>query len=239
IIHLGGEPITGTRWTQEKKRQIYESRIHSTKLIVEKITRIHHPPKIFMSASAIGYYGDRGDELLTEESMAGSGFLAQTAYDWEQVTKPASQCGIRVVNLRFGVVLSRVGGALPSMLVPFKLGLGGKLGNGKQYMSWITIDDVINIIYELILNNNLSGPVNIVSPNPVTNSDFTKTLGKILNRPTIVGVPSFIIRLLFGEMGKSIFLSSLRVYPEKLLSYGYKFLYPDLECALKHVLGIQ
>lgn len=238
IIHLAGESIAGFRWTEKKKRKIYNSRINSTKLLVEKVTNLVKRPKVLICASAIGYYGNRGDEILTEESGAGTGFLAHTAYEWENATKPAIEIGIRVVNLRIGIVLSSAGGALSSMLLPFKSGLGGILGNGKQYWSWISIDDLTYIIMESIVNNDLYGPVNAVSPNPVTNYEFTKTLGKILKRPTILPMPAFMVRLIFGEMGDELFLASTRVQPKKLLLAGFKFRYPYLEDALKHILGV-
>ncbi len=238
IVHLAGEPIAGGRWTEEKKRAIYNSRINSTKLLVEKISKLPTPPKVFICASAIGYYGDRGDEILTEESSPGEGFLAKTAYDWEEAAKPLQKIGVRVVNLRIGIVLSLEGGALRLMLLPFKLGLGGKIGSGKQYWSWIAIDDLIYIIYEAIINSTLTGPINAVSPESVTNYEFTKILGKLLKRPTFLPLPSFMVKLLFGEMGKELLLSSTRVEPKKLMSAGYKFHFPQLEIALRHILGI-
>ncbi len=238
IIHLAGEPIASGRWTAKKKRAIYNSRVNSTKLLVEKITNLSTLPKVFICASAIGYYGDRNDEILTEESSYGSSFLAKTAYDWEEATKPLIDMSVKVVNLRIGIVLSANGGAFPKILIPFKLGLGGVLGSGKQYWSWISIDDLIYIIYESIVNNNLFGPVNAVSTASVTNYEFTKILGRILKRPTILPMPTFMVRFIFGEMADELFLASTRVQPKKLLSLSYKFHHTDLENTLKYILGI-
>ena len=186
-----------------------------------------------------GFYGDRGDEILTEESDFGTGFLAEVAKRWEAATDSASKAGIRVVNLRFGVVLSPKGGALEKMLLPFRLGLGGKIGPGNQYISWIAIDDAIGIIYHAIVTDTLKGPLNVVSPDPVTNLEFTKTLGKVLNRPTILSIPSFLLKSIFGEMADETLLASARVEPSKLLLTGYEFQYPGLENALRHLLGKQ
>jgi hypothetical protein len=192
---------------------------------------------VLVSASAIGFYGNRGDEVLTETTTAGDGFLPDVCREWEAATKAAERAGIRVVHLRFGIILSPKGGALAQMLTPFKLGLGGRIGNGRQWMSWIAMDDVIGSIYHALATETLSGPVNAVAPNPVTNRDFTKTLGRVLWRPTVFPMPAFMARLAFGEMANDLLLGSTRVRPEKLLQSGYRFVYADLERSLRHLLG--
>ncbi len=234
-VHLAGETIS-ERWTAEKKARILESRVASTRLLCERLGEMKRPPKVLVSASAIGYYGDRGGELLDEQSTSGSGFLADVCRQWEASTGPAEAVGIRTVRLRTGVVLSASGGALAKMLPPFRMGVGGKLGAGDQYMSWIAIDDWIGIVQHALASDTLTGPVNAVAPNPVTNLEFTKTLGKILRRPTIFPVPAFAVRLLFGEMGQELLLGSARVAPRKLIETGYKFRYTALEAALRAVL---
>ncbi|MDA2919440.1 TIGR01777 family oxidoreductase [Desulfobacterota bacterium AH_259_B03_O07] len=238
VVHLSGENVAG-RWTSVKKREIENSRVNSTNFICKTIAKLKKKPKVLVCASAIGFYGDRDDEILTEESDFGTGFLAEVAKRWEAATDSASEAGIRVVNLRFGVVLSPKGGALEKMLLPFRLGLGGKMGSGDQYISWISIEDAIVAIYHSMNNESIEGPLNVVSPDPVTNLDFTKILGKVLNRPTIFSIPSFLLKSIFGEMADETLLSSTRVEPSKLLSTGYEFQYPDLENALRHLLGKQ
>jgi hypothetical protein len=235
VIHLAGEPITG-RWTAAKKTAIRESRVKSTRLLCETLARLSRRPRVLLSASASGYYGDRGDEVLREESGARSSFLSQVCQEWEAATKPAAAGGIRVVNLRFGFVLSPAGGGLAKMLPAFKMGAGGKIGSGKQYMSWIGIDDLLQIILFATTAETLTGPVNAVAPNPVTNVEFTKTLGRVLGRPAIFPMPAFVVRLAFGEMGKELLLASTRIHPARLLSAGYQFRFPELEGALRHVL---
>ena len=235
-VHLAGETIA-ERWTAEKKARIRQSRVASTRLLSERLGEMKRPPKVFVSASAIGYYGNRGGELLDEQSASGSGFLADVCREWESATGPAEARGIRTVRLRIGVVLSASGGALAKMLPPFRMGVGGKLGSGTQYMSWIAIDDLIGIVQQAIASDTLSGPVNAVAPNPVTNLEFTKTLGKVLQRPTIFPVPAFAVRLLFGEMGQELLLGSTRVAPRRIIESGYKFRYPALEGALQAVLA--
>lgn len=235
-VHLSGENVAG-RWTDEKKSEIEESRIKSTGFLCNALSKLQKKPNVLVCASAIGFYGDRGDEVLTEESKAGKGFLAEVAKKWEAATGKARKAGIRVVNLRLGVVLSPRGGALGKMLLPFRLGLGGKLGNGGQYMSWISIDDVIGAIYHAINDDSLEGAVNAVSPAPVTNLEFKDTLGKVLNRPTFLTIPSLFLRTLLGEMADETLLSSTRVIPSKLLSSGYEFQYTDLEASLRNLLG--
>jgi hypothetical protein len=237
VIHLAGESIGQGRWTKEKKKKIVESRNKSTSLIAEKIAKLDPLPKVLISASAIGYYGNRGDEPLTEEDTCGADFISGVCSEWEQAAAPAKIKGVRTVFLRIGITLTPLGGALNKLLLPFKLCLGGKLGPGNQYMSWIGIDDVIGAIYHVVSDDKVEGPVNAVAPNPVTNLEFTKTLGKVLSRPTLFSVPETAIRLAFGEMGREILLSSTRVMPNKLLETGYRFRNPDLEGALRHLLG--
>ena len=238
VVHLAGERIAGGRWTPGRKATIRDSRINGTHLLCNALARLARPPAVFVGASAIGYYGDRGDERLYEDSPPGSGFLAEVCQQWEAATSSAARAGLRVVNLRIGVVLSAAGGALKLMQRPFRLGLGGTLGNGRQYMSWIALDDVVGAIESALAADALRGPVNAVAPHPVTNRDFTKTLGRVLSRPTIVPVPAAALRLAFGEMADEALLASTRVEPAKLLRIGYRFQYPELEGALRHVLGI-
>jgi uncharacterized protein (TIGR01777 family) len=236
VVHLAGENIA-ERWTAAKKVNIRDSRVKGTQVLCEALTRLVPAPKVLVSASAIGYYGDRGEENLTEESAPGSGFLAEVCRAWEGATEPARQKGIRVVPLRLGMVLSSTGGALAKMLPPFRLGLGGVLGSGRQYMSWIALDDAVSVIHHAIVTEALQGPTNAVAPQAVTNQEFTKTLGKVLGRPTVVPLPAFAARLLFGEMADELLLASTRVQPAKLLASGYSFRYPGLEGALRHLLG--
>ena len=235
VVHLAGENIA-ERWTPERKARIKDSRVKGTRLLAETLGRLAQPPKVLVAASAIGYYGDRGDALLREDSASGSGFLAEVAREWEAATAAAATKGIRVVNLRSGVVLSPRGGALAKMLLPFKLGLGGVVGSGKQHWSWIALDDLLGIILFALNTETLKGPVNAVSPKPVTNSEFTKTLGRVLWRPTIFPMPAFAARLALGEMADELLLSSTRVDPAKLVAAGYPFRFPELEAALRHLL---
>ncbi len=237
VVHLAGESIAAGRWTQARKDAIRTSRVAGTRLLSETLAKLAKPPRTLIAASAIGYYGDRGDETLTEDSPPGTGFLADVCRQWEAATEPAKQAGIRVVNLRIGVVLSAVGGALAKMLTPFKLGLGGVVGSGRQYMSWITLDDLVAAVHHLIVTDDVSGPVNAVSPNPVTNREFTKTLGGVLHRPTILPLPAPVVRLLFGEMGQALLLAGTRAVPTKLQAAGFEFSHPRLEGALRHDLG--
>jgi uncharacterized protein len=235
VVHLAGESLA-ERWTPEKKVRIRESRVKGTRLLCESLAQMTTPPRVLVSASAIGYYGDRAGEILSEESAAGRGFLAEVCRAWEAATEPASQKGMRVVPLRFGVVLSGAGGALGKMLPPFRMGLGGVLGSGQQYMSWIALDDAVGAIHHTMMTGSLQGPVNAMAPNAVTNQEFTKTLGKVIGRPTIVPMPAFAVRLMFGEMADEVLLASARVQPAKLLASGYTFRYPELEAALRHLL---
>ena len=219
VVHLAGEPI-GERWTAEKKARIRDSRVQGTRLLSETLAHLSTPPKILVCASAIGYYGDRAGEVLTEESPSGTSFLAEVCRAWEAATEPALQKGIRVVNLRFGVVLSSTGGALAKMLPPFRMGMGGILGSGKQYMSWIILDDAVGAIRHALLTEPLQGPANATAPQPVTNEEFTKTLGKVLRRPTVLPMPAFAARLMFGEMADELLLSSARVQPASFSRQG-------------------
>lgn len=239
VVHLAGESIAGGRWTEAKKSRIRESRVQGTRLLSESFIQLSRPPKTFVSASAIGYYGDRGDEILTESSAPGKDFLAGVGVEWEKATEAAAQKGIRVVILRFGIILDSEGGALAKMLPPFRMGVGGKIGSGKQWMSWIALDDVIGVINLVLANDSLAGPINVVAPNPVRNAEFTKTLGKVLSRPTLFPVPAFGARLAFGEMADALLLSSQRVEPARLKEAGFKFQFPDLQDALRHVLAVK
>ena len=237
VVHLAGESIAEGRWTDERKRSIRESRVKGTTVLSEALANLKHPPQTLLCASAIGYYGDRGDEILTEESVPGNDFLANVCIEWERATRTAAEKGIRVVNLRFGIILSAEGGALAKMLPPFRMGAGGRIGSGKQWMSWIALDDVVGVIKFALASDALRGPVNVVAPNPVTNAEFTKTLGKVLSRPTLFPIPAFGLRLAFGEMADALLLSSQRVEPVKLKQTGYHFRYSELETALRRVLS--
>jgi len=233
---LAGESIAKGRWTSSKKERILESRIKGTKLLCETLSTLNRPPEVLVSASAIGYYGDRGEEVVTETAPLGTGFLANVCQKWEAMTESASRKGVRVVNLRIGLVLSASGGALSQMLLPFKMGLGGTLGSGKQYMSWISIDDLLGAILHALTRKEISGPVNVVSPNPVTNREFTRKLGHVLRRPTPFPLPKFMLKLLFGEFADEALLVSTRVMPIKLLDTAFIFQYPELENGLSHLL---
>lgn len=236
VVHLAGENIASGRWSEDKKRAIRESRVKGTSLLSESLARTTRPPSVFLSASAIGYYGDRGDELLTEKSAPGDGFLPSVCIEWENATKAAVEKGIKTVYTRFGIILDRNEGALAKMLPPFQMGIGGKVGNGKQWMSWIALDDVINGLKFLMSDTSVNGPVNFVAPNAVTNAEFTKVLGQVLSRPTFFPVPAFGARLAFGEMADALLLSSQKVKPGVLQDKGFAFRWPTLAPALKHLL---
>jgi len=237
-VHLAGESIAAGRWTTSRKARILESRVKGTRLLVETLAGLGQRPKVLVSASAVGYYGDRGEERLTEDSGSGSAFfLANVCRQWETATEPAAAAGIRVVNLRFGIILSGGGGALPRLLTPFRLGVGGRLGSGKQFMSWIAIDDVVGAIVHVLKTEALRGAVNAVAPQAVTNREFTKALGRVLGRPTLFPLPACAARLAFGEMADELLLASQRVEPAKLLASGYQFRFPEIEGALRHLLG--
>jgi len=237
VIHLAGANIASGRWTDPVKERIRKSRVDGTQLLSRALAKLERPPKVVVQASAVGFYGDRADQVLTESSPRGQGFLPAVCVAWEAAAEPAERRGIRVVFLRFGVILSPRGGALQRMLPPFRLGVGGIIGDGSQYMSWITLDDAVGAVQHALSTEGLRGPVNAVSPQPVTNRGFTKTLGRVLGRPTIFPMPAFAARLAFGEMADALLLASLRVTPDRLRGSGYNFRYPDLEPALRHLLA--
>ena len=235
VIHLAGRNI-GTRWTAEAKREIVSSRVEGTRTIAQGVAETYRRfgrPTLLISTSAIGYYGSRGDELLQETSSNGAGFLADTVRAWEGAAQPAVDAGVRTVFPRFGVILSARGGALPRMLPPFRFGVGGRIGTGRQWMSWVSISDVVAAIEYILATPSLSGPVNVVGPNPLTNADFTRVLARVLHRPAIFPAPAFAIRLALGEMGEELLLSSARVAPSRLQQSGYKFIHPDAESAIR------
>ena len=236
VVHLAGESIATGRWTDEKKRSIRESRVKGTRLLSETIAQLSQPLTVFISASAIGYYGNRGDEELTERSAPGKDFLASVCVEWEEATRPAAESGTRTVITRFGVILDRDGGALAKMLTPFRMGIGGRIGSGKQWMSWIALHDVVGAMRSILFDSFVDGPVNFVSPFPVTNAEFTKTLGRVLSSPTFFPVPAFAVRLSFGEMADALLLSGQRVVPAVLQSRGFGFQLPRLEPALRRIL---
>lgn len=236
VVHLAGENI-GQRWSPEVKRRARESRVEGTRLLCSALAKLPEPPKVLVSASATGFYGDRGDEWLDEASDSGQGFLAEVCREWEAATSAAAQAGIRVVHLRLGIVLSPKGGALAKMLPVFRLGLGGRLGDGRAHWSWIALGDLTGTIHHVLACEPLRGAVNVVTPNPVTNAEFTKTLGRVLRRPTIFPVPRFMVETAFGEMGREAMLASFRVKPGKLIETGFNFRFPDLETALRDLLG--
>jgi uncharacterized protein (TIGR01777 family) len=236
-VHLAGESIAEGRWDDEKKRRILESRVKGTRLMAGALAGLSAKPKVLVSASAVGFYGDRGDEVVREESASGVDFLSEVCREWEKATLEASQAGLRVVHLRIGVVLDSEGGALPKMLTPFKLGVGGRVGSGRQYMSWITLEDLVGVIRRAIEDETLRGAVNAVAPRPVTNAEFTKALGRVLGRPTIFPVPAFAARLAFGEVADALLLSGSRVEPTRLQEAGFEFKHPEIEGALRSALG--
>ncbi len=233
IVNLAGENIAGGRWTDEQKRKIRDSRVSGTHLLSEAIAKMTAKPKAFICASATGIYGDRDDETLDEQSESGSGFLAGVCREWEKACEPAIKAAVRVVNLRLGPILAREGGMLSKLLTPFKMGMGGKVGSGKQFISWVALDDVVNAIKLAINDSSIRGPLNVVSPNPVTNEEFTRTLGHVLNRPTALAMPAFAARIAFGEMADEMLLASQKVIPKKLMSVGFEFKYPALEGAMR------
>lgn len=239
VVHLAGENV-GARWTRTRKTRIRESRVKGTRLISERLAQLPQGPAVLVSASAIGIYGSRSDQVLTEVSPPGDpsrDFLAAVALEWEAAAGPARVAGIRVVHPRFGLVLSPKGGGLRKMLPPFRLGLGGPIGSGSQWISWISIADAVGAILHALFTESLEGPVNTTSPEPVTNREFTRTLGRVLGRPTLFPVPVAFLRLALGEMADGTLLASARVVPSQLLKSGYRFQYPGLETALRHMLG--
>jgi uncharacterized protein len=235
-VHLAGEPVSEGRWNEEKKRRIRDSRVQGTGLLAEALSSLAAKPRALIAASATGFYGDRGAEMLDEGSAPGGDFLSRVCQEWEGAARPAEAAGIRLAHLRIGVVLSGEGGALPKMLTPFRLGLGGRIGGGGQYMSWVALEDVVSVIRRAVVDETMSGPYNVVAPAPVTNEEFTRTLGRVLNRPTVFAAPAFALRLVYGEMADALLLSGARVYPRRLAEAGYEFARPDLEGALRHAL---
>jgi uncharacterized protein len=233
VVHLAGESIVG-RWTKTKKIKIRGSRVAGTTTLAEALAAAEHKPQVFVCSSAIGYYGDRGNEVLNEQSKAGVGFLADVCREWEAATQAASNAGIRTVQMRTGVVLSPKGGALGKMLTPFKLGVGGRIGDGQQWMSWIDVQDMVGAIHHMLKSDLLQGPVNMVAPKPVKNVEFAKTLGSVLSRPAILPMPAFVVKLAFGEMGETVLLSSQRVEPTQLVMSGYPFRFTDLRASLEN-----
>ena len=237
VVHLAGESIAEGRWTVAKKARIRDSRVQGTRLLAETIAGLPAPPSVMVSGSAVGYYGDRGNELLREDRESGSDFLAEVCREWEAAAHPAREAGIRVVHPRIGVVLSTEGGALARTLPIFKLGGGGRIGSGRQYLSWIALDDVVGAIIHALTTDSLDGPANVGSPNPLTNMEYTKTLGQVLNRPTIFPLPAPMARLALGEVADALLLASQRIEPAKLKETGYEFRHPELEGALRHLVG--
>jgi hypothetical protein len=236
IVHLAGENIAEGRWTESRKARLRSSRVGPTRLLADALAGLKRKPRVLVSSSAVGYYGSRGDVWMTETDAPSDGFLARLSVEWEKATEPAAAAGIRVVSLRTGIVLSPSGGPLGKMLLPFKVGLGGVLGPGTQYMSWIALDDLLGVTHHVMDRPDIAGPVNAVAPAPATNTEFTKALGRVLGRPAVARVPAFALRLAFGEMADAALLASTRVKPERLLATGYRFRFPELEGALRHVL---
>jgi uncharacterized protein (TIGR01777 family) len=239
VIHLAGENV-GRRWTAARKARIRTSRVDGTRLLSETLAALQRPPQVLVSASATGIYGDRGDEVLTEQSQPGNrdrDFLVSVVEEWERAADPARSEGIRVVHPRFGIVLSPAGGALRKLLLPFRLGLGGRLGSGNQWMSWVSIDDVVEVVQYLLANDALEGAINITAPEPLTNAEFSRILARVLSRPAVFPVPAGLLRLALGEMADSTILSSARVLPSRLLQSGFRFTRPELESALRDLLG--
>lgn len=236
VIHLAGESIVG-RWTEAKKQKIRNSRVAGTTTLAAALAQAKEKPRVFICSSAIGYYGDRGGDVLTERSAPGTGFLPEVCREWEAATQAALDAGIRTVQMRTGVVLSPKGGALGKMLTPFKMGAGGKIGDGQQWMSWIDVQDMVGAIHHILKSDLLQGPVNMVAPEPVTNEEFTKTLATVLSRPAIFPVPAFVVKLAFGEMGETVLLGSQRVEPTQLVTSGYSFRFSTVRASLENILN--
>lgn len=237
VVHLSGAGIADKRWTEERKRELRTSRISTTRVLVDILTHLPQKPRVFVCASAVGCYGDRGEEVLTESSSYGMDFLGLTSRDWEAEASRAAPGGIRTVLLRFGVILSERGGALPKMLTPFRLGVGGRLGSGQQWMPWVGFADTLEVARRVVTDERYGGPVNVVAPNPVRNEEFTRVLARTLHRPAIFPVPEFALRIALGEMARPLLLASMRVKPARLLQLGYAFRQPELEPALQEMLG--
>ena len=236
VIHLAGESVSGLRWTDEKKKAIRDSRVFGTRSMIETLDKLTDKPKVFISGSAIGFYGDRGNDELTESSPSGKTFLAEVCKEWEAESRRAEDLGIRTVLLRTGIVLSKDGGALATMLTPFKFGVGGVVGDGKQWMSWISLDDVVGIVNFALENESVRGALNVTAPNPVSNEEFTKTLGAVLYRPTFLPLPEFAVHMVFGEMGDALLLDSTRVMPKRINDAGYQFKFTNLKAALENAV---
>lgn len=237
LVHLAGTSIASGRWTEARKRSIKQSRVKGTELISRTLATMSGGPRILVSASAVGFYGDRGSERINETALAGKGFLAEVCRAWEGAAKPAERAGVRVTTLRTGVSLSPAGGALGQMLLPFKMGAGGRLGSGKQYLSWIDNDDLIAAIHHVLMTDSIRGPVNATAPHPVTNSTFTAALGRTLSRPTVIPVPAFAVKAAFGQLGTEALLWGQRALPEKLLESGFTFFYEGVEESMQFQLG--
>ncbi len=236
VVNLAGASIADGRWNEKRKRVLRSSRVDATRHLVRELGKLQSPPKVFVSASAVGYYGNRGDEALTEQSEPGEDFLSRLSLEWEREAGEAAKFGARVVRLRIGVVLAAKGGALAKMLTPFKLGVGGPIGSGRQWMSWISLPDLVALVEHALTDGSLEGPVNAVAPNPVSNRDFSRALGRVLHRPAFAPLPGFVARMMLGEMADALLLSSARVLPERLQSAGYQFQHSEVEAALRAVL---
>ena len=236
VIHLAGENLGAHRWTPNVRRQLRDSRIVGTEQLCRHLAALETPPTVLVSASAVGFYGDRGDDILAEDALSGEGFLSELCRDWEAACDPAAEAGIRTVNMRFGMVLASSGGALAKLLPVFKIGAGGRFGSGRQWMSWIGLDDLVAAVLVCLTDSRLAGAVNVVSPNPVTNREFTQSLGTILHRPTVFAAPAFALRIVLGEMADEMLLASARVTPKKLLASGFQFEYDKLDSALQHTI---
>ncbi len=236
VVHLAGENIAARRWSNEQKRRIRDSRVSGTHLIAEALARMQQPPKVFLCASGVHYYGDRGDAMIDESAGPGTGFLSEVVQAWEAACEPARQAGIRTVNLRFGMIVSSRGGALAKMVRPFKMGAGGRVGTGRQYWSWVHLDDAVGAMFHAVATEDLAGPVNVVVPESLTSETFTTILGRVLHRPTIAPLPAFAARLMLGEMADEMLLSSMNVVPKRLQQSGFQWRFPNLEGALRHEL---
>ena len=236
VVHLAGENIAARRWSDAQKKRLRDSRVAATALLASSLKGLPRPPRVLVQASAVGYYGDRGDEVLTETSPPGRGFLPDLCRDWESASAPARDVGLRIVHVRFGIILSARGGALKKMLLPFRLGIGGVVGSGRQYWPWLALDDAVGVLERALSDGSLDGPVNAVAPRPATNREFTATLARVLHRPAVIPLPAFALRLALGEMG-SLLLESARVAPERLRQAGYRHQHPELEAALRHAVA--
>jgi uncharacterized protein len=235
VVHLAGEPIGASRWTETTKRRIHDSREVGTRLLAETLARLQDPPRVLLSASGVGYYGDRGDEVLTEDSAPGDDFLAHVCMAWEAAARPAADAGIRTVHPRTGVVIAKEGPLIDKIELPFKLGVGGTVGSGRQYVPWISLEDQVRAL-RFLLDGDLAGPVNLTGPEPVTNRELTKALGRVMNRPTVFPIPALAVKALYGEMGADLATVSQRAVPDRLLAAGFTFVHTTLEAALREAL---